>query len=142
MRVRHIMTPTMEFVTPWTVLRDAAAEMIKTGVNCLPVIESRRIVGIVTAELIARAAAAHRLNPVLTDTVRVMSTNFCTCRADDWVGDAVDDMLARDVGHSIVLDRAQHSIGLLTLGSILEHRARRMPVDQAMRRDGAQTAWA
>lgn len=128
MRVRHFMTPTMEFVTPWTVLRDAAAEMVKVGVNCLPVVEQRRVVGVVTTDMIARAAAFQRLNPVLTDTVRVMSPDFCTCAADDWIGDAVDDMLSRGVGHSIVLDRAEHSIGLLTLASIIERRAWQPPV--------------
>jgi acetoin utilization protein AcuB len=58
--VRDLMTPAVTTVTPGTTVREAANLMRGHGAGCLPVVEGRSLVGIVTVwdliELIGRGA--------------------------------------------------------------------------------------
>ena len=63
MKIRDVMTPDIEVVTPDDTLSTAARLMADLNLEALPVEEDNRLVGMISAHDIAVRVAANRLDP-------------------------------------------------------------------------------
>lgn len=118
MRIGDVMSRDVCVVSPATTLREAAREMARRDVGCLPVGEDDRLVGIVTdRDIVVRAVAQAR--PADVTTVQdVMTTDVRCCYEDQSLDDAIEAMRRHQVRRLPVLDRQHLLVGIVSLGDI------------------------
>ena len=119
MLVREIMTPTAESLAAGMCLRDAAAKMREMAVDCLPVRSAGRLVGFVTDRDIAYRGVADGNDPGTTLVEAVMTQAIPWCFDDQDTAEAAHVMEERHVRRLLVLDHADHAVGLVALGDLL-----------------------
>jgi len=123
-------------------LRQAALDMHKRGVDCLPVADNdHHFVGLLTADAVALATAADRRDPGRTRARRVMLTDCCHCYADEDVEDALRAMTERRARRSVVLDRDEHPIGILALGDLPVRNGHHSSIEAIMDCDQLEQNW-
>jgi len=118
MRIKDIMTPDVECVSPDDTLQDAAAKMKSLDVGPLPVCERNRVVGILTDRDITVRAVSEGLDPKSTRVGRVMSRVVIYCFEDEDVEDAARLMQERQVRRILVLNHDQQLSGIVSLGDL------------------------
>ena len=118
MKVREIMTRDVRTVAPDTTVREAARLMKDLDVGPLPVVEGKKVVGMVTDRDIVVRCVAAGANPDSAPVRDAMSTNVLACPADDDEKDAARLMKDHQVRRLIVLDDAGGLAGILSLGDL------------------------
>lgn len=118
MKLREVMTPNVEYVTPTQSLRHAAQLMREFDVGPVPVCEEGRVVGIVTDRDIAIRAVAEGRDPEATPVAEVMSRNVAFCHPDDDVETATDLMASRQLRRLLILDSDRRLSGIVSLGDL------------------------
>ncbi len=119
MRVREVMTPSVEVVLAWAPLMDAAAYMVARGVDALPVCEDGRLVGMLVGRDVARRAASAGCDPH-TATVRDLVTpDLPLCYDDQGCAEAERLMQARKISRAVVLDRDNRLVGVVSRDDIM-----------------------
>jgi CBS domain-containing protein len=118
MRVREIMTDSVDFVTNENTLQEAAEKMKELDVGELPIIVGKEAVGVITDRDIAIRGVALGLDPTSAKVVDAMSEGIVSCRQDDEA-----EMAARLMGeHKIrrlpVTDADGNMTGMLSLGDL------------------------
>ena len=121
MQISEIMTREVSSVSPLTTLEQAARQMREYDVGALPVIESGRLVGIVTDRDIVLRAVAESIDGMFARVSDAMTPNVIVCRGDADLEDAVDVMSAKQVRRLPVVDKHEHLVGILALGDIARH---------------------
>jgi CBS domain-containing protein len=129
-------------VSPQTTLKDAAAEMLDTGVSGLPVTDQGRLVGIITeADFVERQAAADpppaRYRPLsvifgrrrgrldtATTVGQVMSTDLVTVAPEMRVSRAARFMVEGGVKRLPVVDGAGILVGVISRADVMRVFAR------------------
>lgn len=121
MQISEIMTREVSSVSPLTTLEQAARQMREYDVGALPVIESGRLVGIVTDRDIVLRAVAEAIDGMFARVSDAMTPNVIVCRGDADLEEAVDVMSAKQVRRLPVVDKHEHLIGILALGDIARY---------------------
>jgi CBS domain-containing protein len=118
LQVKEIMTKRLATVERGASLSEAANLMKTEDVGSLPVIENKRIVGIVTdRDIVIRGLAD--ANGMLTQTVGdVMSSELTFCRPEDQAVDVLRRMGDRRVRRMPVVDRSGVLHGIVSLGDL------------------------
>lgn len=114
MKIRNIMTPSVETVSPTDTVADAARMMGELDIGVLPVVDDGMLVGMVTDRDIAIRGVAgglHHGSPVL----RVMSEDVETCSVDDDVDDVLDRMGQEQVRRMPVTSGDGELIGIVSI---------------------------
>jgi CBS domain-containing protein len=88
-------------------------------VGALPVLESGRLVGIVTDRDLALRVVATGQRPWETYVRQVMTPHPASCRTDDPLETALERMLARHVRRLVVLNGQSEVIGLLSVDDLV-----------------------
>jgi CBS domain-containing protein len=121
MKVRDVMTETVERVPPNSSLCDVATKMKEIDVGAIPVFEGDRLVGMVTdRDIVVRAVAAGK-NPAQTPAKDVMSAGVIYCFDDQDVGVAANLMKKEKVRRLIALNRDKRLVGIVSLGDLAAH---------------------
>ena len=128
MLVRDVMTRTAASVPPDACLRDAAKRMCETHLDCLPIVDSGHVVGMLTAQEIVFSALAAGRSPTRTTVGKVMSPGSYSCHEYDEAADAMRDMERKHSRRLVVIDRADRAVGIVSLGD-LSQRTRRSPAE-------------
>jgi CBS domain-containing protein len=118
MLIREVMTPHAEWISPGTVLADAAAKMRDQGIGCLPVGDNDRLVGMLTDRDIVCRGVAAGLDPARTKAGEVMTKGITWCFEDEAVDEVLQRMDTKEIHHIPVLNRQKRMIGILTLSDI------------------------
>ncbi|MEP7327424.1 MAG: CBS domain-containing protein [Gemmatimonadota bacterium] len=109
------MTSDPACCTPNDTVRHAAGLMQTCDCGCIPVVAddgSKRLIGVVTDRDLAIRATARGKGPE-TLVLEVMSTEVCTCSADDDLG-TVEGIMAREQVRRVpVVDHAGCCIGMI-----------------------------
>ena len=114
MRVRDVMRCGVRSIPASASITDAAKAMADSGAGALPVVEDRRLVGIVTdCDLAVRGVAAG-LAPE-TCVSEVMTTDVAVCGAGDQIADVLHDMVRQRVRQIPVCSPSGEPIGMLSL---------------------------
>jgi predicted transcriptional regulator len=115
-KVKDIMTRSVECVWPQDTLQEAAARMMETKIDPLPVCNLTHIVGTLTGRDIAMRAKAAGRDQRKTKVCDVMSREVITCYEDDQVEEAQRLMQSRLVRRILVVNRDDRPVGILSLG--------------------------
>jgi CBS domain-containing protein len=118
MKIKDVMTRTVETVRPETTVQEAAAKMKSMNVGPMPVVDGDRLGGIVTDRDIVVRAVADGRDPRTTTVRDVMTTDVVSCNEDDDVKDAARTMKDRQVRRLLVTDREKRLKGIVSLGDL------------------------
>lgn len=118
MKIKDVMTRTVETVRPDTTVQEAAAKMKSLNVGPMPVVDGDRVGGIVTDRDIVVRAVADGRDPRTTAVRDVMTAEVVSCNEDDDVKDAARTMKERQVRRLLVTDRDQRLKGIVSLGDL------------------------
>ena len=118
MKIKDVMTKSVETVRPDQTLQEAASRMKSLDVGPMPVTENERVVGILTdRDIVVRAAAEGR--DVRTTKVReAMTPDVVCCSEDDDVKSAAQTMKDRQIRRLVVVDGQKRVAGIVSLGDI------------------------
>jgi predicted transcriptional regulator len=117
MKVKDMMTRSVECVWPQDTLQEAASRMKEMKIDPLPVCDLTHIVGTLTDRDIAVRAAAGR-DPRTTKVSDVMTREVITCYDDDQLEEAERLMQSRLVRRILVVNRDDRPVGILSLGDL------------------------
>ena len=118
MKVREIMTGSVQTVAPSTPIREAAQLMASAEVGSLPVVDGGRLVGMVTdRDIVLRVVAAGKDPSVTTVREAASSGDIVTISPDEDVTAAAMRMADAQVRRLPVCDNGQ-VIGILALGDV------------------------
>jgi len=118
MKVKDVMTTSVECVRPETTLQEAAAKMKSLNVGSLPVCEGDRPIGIVTdRDIVIRAIAAGR-DPRTGRVPEAMTADVVSVLETVDVKDAARLMKDRQIRRIVVVDSNKRVVGIVSLGDI------------------------
>jgi CBS domain-containing protein len=117
MLVRECMTAEVRSVDADATIQEAAEQMRKAAIGCLPVTSMHRLVGVITDRDLVVRGLAHAVAPS-TPVRAIMTVHAVTCFADERLEDAVDHMVRGGVRRLVVLDRDQEVVGLLSVDDL------------------------
>lgn len=118
MRVRDIMSTHVQQIRSDASVSEAADMMRNFDVGILPVLESNRVVGIITDRDIVIRGVAAGLDPDETNVKDVMTSDVICCSFDDDIATAARLMEENQVRRLIVLNDQQLVVGIVSLGDL------------------------
>ena len=117
-RVSDVMTRGVRTLSPHDSIAAAAQAMEALDVGVVPVCEQDLLVGIVTDRDIVVRGVAHGRPPDATPLNEVMSREPRWCFDDQSLDEVLEQMRDARIRRMPVLDRAQHLVGMLSLGDV------------------------
>jgi CBS domain-containing protein/protein required for attachment to host cells len=116
-RVSDVMTRSVRTLAPHDTIASAARAMQELDVGVIPVCEGDRLVGLVTdRDIVVRAVA--RAAAEDTPLADVMTRDPRRCFDDQSIDEVLEYMRDGRVRRLPVLDRAEHLVGMLSLGDV------------------------
>lgn len=125
-KVNEVMTRDIHIASPDQTLAEAAAEMAKADIGCLPVGHQDKLVGMITdRDIVIRAVADGDMECTVDDIV----TDDVVCvTADMTTAEAAELMSEHQVRRLPVVDEDENLVGIVSLGdlAVKENRESRM----------------
>jgi CBS domain-containing protein len=116
--VRDVMTANPETVSDKDSIRDVARIMKDSDTGIVPVVDGRKIIGLITdRDIVVRGVAegkdieTMRVNEIMTKSVR-------SVREDATVNDALEMMSSADIRRITVVNNNDELVGIVSLGDI------------------------
>lgn len=117
-KVRDAMTPGVQSASPERSLAEAASMMKANDVGSIPVVESGRLVGIVTDRDIVVRAVAEGIDPQLLSVGEVASRRVLTVEGEQSLDDALELMAEHQVRRLPVVDEDGCLVGMLAQADV------------------------
>ena len=119
MKVKEVMTRTVELVQPNDSLMLAAQKMRDWDIGFLPVYEGDELIGVVTDRDIAVRAIAGGMNPDAILGREIVTSPVVYCFEDQSVEDAARLMSQNQIRRLVILDRNNNQpVGVVSLGDL------------------------
>jgi len=118
MRIRQIMTPKIEAISPSASIQEAAKKLRDLNIGCLTVTENDGLVGILTDRDICCRAVADGMDPKQTQVSQIMSRDVMCCFDDQDVTEAAQLMEDRRVRRLAVLNRRKTLVGFVSVDDL------------------------
>src|SRR3712207_742027 len=118
MKLREIMTPNVQVVSPEATLEEAASLMRELDVGPLPVCDGRRVHGMITDRDVTVRATAEGRDPTTTRVRDVMTPEVIFAYDDQDVREAARLMQEKQIRRLLVLDRNKDLVGIVSLGDL------------------------
>ena len=118
-KVNEVMTRDIHLATPDQTLAEAAAEMAKADIGCLPVGQRDKLVGMITDRDIVVRAIAKGLGAD-TPVREVMTDNIKYCYDDQDVREVAKNMADLGVRRLPVVNRDKRLVGFVALSNIAQ----------------------
>lgn len=119
MRVKEVMTCSVECTRPTASLQEAAQKMRELNVGPLPVCgDDNRLEGIITDRDITVRAIAEGKDPKTTPVQDAMTRNITYCFQDQEIAEAARLMKEKRIRRLAVLDHDKHLVGIISLGDL------------------------
>ena len=117
MKVRDIMTTSVEAIAPDTDLVAAARRMKELNVGSLPVVKEGRLIGIITdRDIVIRAVAEGR--ELLLERVETHLTSSPTTISPDADAQQASDLMAREQIRRLPVVEGDRLVGFLAIGDL------------------------
>ncbi len=97
MKVKDIMTTDVKTVTPKSTIQQAAKIMASCSIGCLIVVDSKRLVGIITERDIMREVVAKNKTPSKTKVQEAMTGEVVVIEPDAEIEDAANAMTEKKI---------------------------------------------
>ncbi len=117
-KIKDVMTPGVEVVSPNTTLREAAEKMRDLNVGPLPVCEGQKLAGMITDRDIVIRGIAMGHDPNTSKVRDVLTADVEYCYDDDSVDKAAQLMRDKQIRRVLVVDRNKNLVGIVSLGDI------------------------
>ena len=118
-KVNEVMTRDIHIAAPDQTLAEAAAEMAKADIGCLPVGQKDKLVGMLTDRDIVVRAIAKGLGAE-TAVREVMTENIKYCYDDQDVREVAKNMAELGVRRLPVVNREKRLVGFIALSNIAQ----------------------
>lgn len=118
MKIKEIITPEPQYISPDASLVEAAEDMKSRDVGILPICENDVLVGTVTDRDITVRAVAEGRNPYTTKVRDVMSSKIICCFDDQNIEDAAEMMGKSKIRRLPVLDYDNRLVGIVSIGDL------------------------
>jgi CBS domain-containing protein len=118
MKIREIMTPSVQLVAADDTIHDAAEMMAGADCGVLPVFDGDRLVGMITDRDIVTRAVADGLDPDDCFVHEIMTSNVKYCYEDESVQDLARNLASLQVKRVPVLNRDKRLVGIVSLGDM------------------------
>ena len=116
-RCREIMTGSVTTALRETTVREAATLMREGDIGSLPVIEDKKLVGILTdRDIVVRAVAAGK--DVKTEIGDVMTTEIFSIKENNFVFEAIRLMGDKQVRRVPVINESGELVGIIAMADI------------------------
>jgi CBS domain-containing protein len=116
-KASELMTKSPACCTPDDTARDAARTMRESDCGLIPIVESKRVVGVVTDRDIAVRAVAEGKSPD-TRLRDIMTASVGCCGPDDDVKDVERTMADRQVRRVVIVDETGECAGIISQADI------------------------
>ncbi len=118
MKLKDVMSRSVESVDPESTLQDAAQKMRSMDVGALPVCQRDRLVGMITDRDITVRAVAQGEDPKQCCVSDAMTSELIYCFEDEDVEKAAKLMEEKQIRRLAVLDRNHRLCGMVSLGDL------------------------
>ena len=118
-KVSDVMTRDIHIAAPDQTIADAAAEMARADIGCLPVGDRDRLVGMITDRDIVVRAVAKGLD-AKTQVSEVMTDSIKYCYADQSIDEVARNMAELGVRRLPVVNREKRLVGFIALSNIAQ----------------------
>jgi CBS domain-containing protein len=123
MKIRDVMTPDIEVVTPDDKLRTAARLMADLDFEALPVGEDNKLIGMITGRDIAVRIVAEGCDPETVTVCQAMSTDLLYCFESESAEDVSRKMGDWWVRRLPVVNQDKRLIGMVSLADVTALKA-------------------
>ena len=121
LRIKDVMTPQAEVISPDATTEEAAAIMKTLDIGVLPVCDEAGLVGILTdRDLVMRVLATTRDAKAML-VGEAMTPSVVYCFEDDDVEHAATIMAGQQIRRLPVLDKNRKLVGIVSVGDIAVH---------------------
>ena len=117
-RVREVMTANPECVTQQDNIRDAARIMKNQDSGVVPVVDGKKVVGIITDRDIVVRGLAEGKNLENARVSELMSKSVRTLREDASVDEALELMSSADIRRLPIVNVSDELVGIVSIGDI------------------------
>ena len=124
MKLKEVMTPDVEMVSPSATLKEAAMKMKEQDVGLLPVCDDEQLCGMLTDRDITVRSTAAGQDPNTTPVEGVMTQELVYAFEDQDEENAAKLMEENQIRRLIIINRDKRLVGIFSLGD-LATRARR-----------------
>lgn len=121
MRVKEIMTQGIRIAEPEEKLSHAAKKMRTQNIGALPVVENRKLIGMITDRDVAIRAVGANKDPAVTKVSEIMSDECFWCAENEDIEDAVRIMEQNQVRRLPVMNDNKEIVGMLSLEDVALH---------------------
>jgi len=119
MKIKEIMTHTVEVIHPSDTLQNAAEKMRNHNVGFLPVYNGGELIGVVTDRDIVVRAMAKGADPRTMLSWEMITSPAIYCFEDQSVDDAIDLMHDNQIRRLVILNRTTKQLaGVISLGDL------------------------
>jgi len=117
--IQDVMTRDVQSISPQETIQRAAQMMDELNVGAIPVLDGRKLVGMITDRDITVRATAAGQAPGSTRVGDVMSTDVRTCSPDQTVDEVLGKMGDVQIRRVPVVDqKSQDVIGIVSMGDM------------------------
>jgi CBS-domain-containing membrane protein len=117
--IQDVMTRDVQSISPQETIQRAAQMMDELNVGAIPVLDGRKLVGMITDRDITVRATAAGQAPGSTRVGDVMSTDVRTCSPDQTVDEVLGQMGDVQIRRVPVVDQnSQDVIGIVSMGDM------------------------
>jgi CBS domain-containing protein len=118
-KVSEVMTRDIHIASPHQSIAEAAAEMARADIGCLPVGDKDRLVGMITDRDLVIRAVAKSLDST-TPVSEVMTESIKYCYDDQSVDEVARNMAELGVRRLPVVNREKRLVGFIALSNIAQ----------------------
>ncbi len=129
MKVKEIMTPSVEIVHPETTLKDVASRMETLNVGAMPVGEKDRLVGFITDRDIVVRAINSGKDPNSTQARNAMTEGVTYCFENKDVEEAANMMKDKQIRRLVVLNDDKRLVGMCSMADLAVHGSTNVAAD-------------
>jgi CBS domain-containing protein len=141
MKIRDVMTPDIEVVTPDDTLITAAQLMADLDFEALPVSENNRLTGVITGRDIATRVVADGCDPKEVTVGRAMTRDALYCFENEPVGAVAQKMADWWVRRLPVVNQDKQLMGMVSLADVTARTGRRNLDKPGLPADGSWRAF-
>jgi CBS-domain-containing membrane protein len=117
--IQDVMTRDVQSISPQETIQRAAQMMDELNVGAIPVLDGRKLVGMITDRDITVRATAAGQAPGSTRVADVMSTDVRTCSPDQTVDEVLGQMGDVQIRRVPVVDQNSHDVvGIVSMGDM------------------------
>jgi len=120
-KVKAVMTPQVQVVSPDLSVEQAAEMMSKLDVGVLPVSDGQKLMGMLTDRDIVLRVLGRKQDPKNTKIGETMTRDVTYCFEDQDIQEAAMLMVEKRIRRLVVLTAEKNLVGIVSLGDLVVH---------------------